>query len=168
MDQITIRKYLNSDFDAIVAQMNSLQAYFVDLDNAQEQKPFVDLNDASLYMMQAIKDAEEMDGVIYVAESSNQIKGFIQGVIVKHSDDVMHKLTHNQNVEGWIGLLFTDSEIRGTGIGRKLVNTIEQYFKEKGCTSMRLKVANNNGLAIGMYTKYGFRPRDLEMAIEIK
>ena len=167
MNQITVREYGYGDFDSIVKFMMSMQKYFVELDQHREQKAFASKQKAEEYIRQALKDVDEMDGAIFIAESENQLAGFIQGVIVKHKDDVMHQLTRNKNIEGWIGLLFTDPQFRCRGVGTSLIKSMRNYFKKMNCSSVRLKVASNNRLAIKIYEKHGFKPRDLEMAVGI-
>lgn len=167
MAKIEIRSYSKDDFDHLVTFMTDLQQYFSEIDTFQEQIPFATKKDAELYIQQAFKDASDMDGAIYVAEQDAKIVGFIQGVIVKHSDNVMHNLTHVKSTDGWIGLLFTDPAFRNQGVGKRLIEKMKAYFTKKGCNSMRLKVSSNNKLAISVYNKYGFKSRDLEMAVKI-
>jgi len=167
MAKIEIRNYRKEDFDHLVIFMTDLQKYFSEIDTFQEQIAFITKKDAERYIKQAFKDVADMDGVVYIAEHDGGIAGFVQGVIVKHSNDVMHNLTHEKSIEGWIGLLFTDPKVRNMGVGKQLLEKMKAYFSEKGCTSMRLKVSSNNKLAISVYDKYGFKPRDLEMAIKI-
>lgn len=167
MDNISIREYKENDFQAVVNFMIDLQNYFVELDQSKEKKPFSNRKAAEDYIKQAIKDVKAMNGGMYVAKYNNEIAGFIQGVIVRHKNDVLHNLTHRKGIEGWIGLLFTEPKFRGKGIGKNLIDAMKKHFKKHNCTSMRLRVASNNEMAINVYTKYSFVPKDLEMAIKI-
>ena len=108
-----------------------------------------------------------MDGILLVAESEDKIVGFIQGVMIEDNEDVMFKLTHIKRKDGWIGLLFVNPDTRGKGVAQSLIGKMKEFFKRNGCVSMRLKVDSNNKLAMNVYTKYGFTPRDLEMAVKI-
>ncbi len=164
---LKIREYSSNDYEQVVEFMLALQSYFAELDSTGGIKVFASERDARVYVDKALKDVHEMDGVIFVGEENGNVVGFIQGVIITHDQDVMHNLTHYRGSQGWIGLFFTDPEFRGRGIGKALLDKMKEYFKSKNCQSMHLKVAHNNKIAVGVYTKYGFTPRDIEMAVKI-
>lgn len=167
MGNIEIRPYRDSDFPSVAQMTNQLQSYFVSLDSHAEKKLFAKNEDTESYVRQALKDVCEMNGAVFVAAEKRKIVGFIQGVIVRHDNDVMHSLTHHPETEGWIGLFFTDPDQRGKGVGKALLNKMQEYFASKNCQSIRLKVASNNELAMNVYAEYGFTPRDLEMVMHI-
>lgn len=165
--EFKIRPYSSNDFDSLVEMTNQLQNHFVSLDLSSEIKPFFDHEEIIQYTKQALKDVQKMDGVVYVAEQSGGVVGFIQGVIIKHDKNVMHNFTHYQGAQGWIGLFFIDPKFRGRGIGKALLDKIKDYFESKGCQSLRLKVMHSNEQALNLYENYGFTPRDIEMAMKI-
>lgn len=167
MKNVTIREYVASDFDKIVDLMMMLQSYFKEIDISGEKVEFENRESAEEYVRKALKDDNDMDGKLFVAESESKIVGFIQGVIIEHNKDVMFKLTHRKRKDGWIGLLFVNPDVRGKGVAQLLIGDIREYFKNNDCVSMRLKVDSNNKLAMSVYNKYGFKPGDLEMAIKI-
>lgn len=146
-----------------------LQKYFSEIDQTHESLPYSDIDSAHHYMQKMIDDANNMHGKIFVAEWKNQIIGFIQGVIIDHKkgDDIFYDLSHNPSKEGWIGLLFVKPEHRGSGIGKKLLDKMKDYFKSENCTSIRLLVLSDNKRAIAVYEKNGFIRHDLEMALKI-
>lgn len=162
-----VREYLDSDFESVVGLMTALQSYFKEIDIYGEKVDFENRESTEKYINQAFEDVAKMNGKVFVAESDDKVIGFVQGIISEHKDDAMHNLTHAKGNAGWIGLLFVDSNYRSKGIAQSLLEKMKDYFKQKGCSSMRLKVDSNNKLAINVYEKYGFTPRDLEMAIKI-
>lgn len=164
---VHIRPYEDKDFHSIISLMTTLQEYFVDLDQSQEKKTFTTQKEAEEYILQTLKDVKEMDGATFVAEQDEHVIGFVQGVVKHHENDVMHILTHQKSIDGWIGLLFVEASLRSQGIGQLLINKMRDFFKEKNCTTMRLFVAHNNQRTIDAYEKYGFIPTELEMAIKI-
>lgn len=147
--------------------MIQLQEYFSEIDSFKECRIFTSTSEAADYMRQAIQDVNDMQGAIYVAEYQNSIVGFIQGIITNHSDEVMHNLSHVKSTDGWIGLLFLDPKYRGKGIGQLLLNKMKSYFQMNNCNTMRLKVASDNKLAIGVYAHYGFKQNDIEMILDL-
>lgn len=159
-----IRQYQLEDKPKVVQLMSKLQDFFVEIDTHQELKSFDSLQTAENYIDQAIKDATDMNGVVFIAESEHgEIVGFIQGIINEHKDDVMHNLTHRQAKDGWIGLLIVDEKYRNHGVGKQLLKRISDFFDEAGCSSIRLKVSSNNTHAIEVYKSLGFSERDIEL-----
>lgn len=162
-----IRPYTSKDYDAVAEMMNRLQQHFVTVDQAHEVRAFASIAEANAYVDQALQDVRTMNGVCFVAEIDNVVVGFVQGVIVPPSKDVMHDLGHLPSSDGWIGLLYVDPQYRGRGLGRKLIDTIKQHFVQKGCTKMRLKVLPENTKTIEIYRRYGFLPTDVEMTFSL-
>ena len=146
-----------------------LQKYFSEIDRTHESLPYTDMDDAHRYMQKMLDDVENMNGKVFVAEENNQVIGFIQGVIIKHKkgDDEIYDLSHNPSKDGWIGLLFVEPEYRGSGVGRELLDKMKNYFKSRGCTSVRLLVLSDNTHAVSVYKKNGFLCHDLEMVLKI-
>ena len=58
-----------------------------------------------------------------------------------------------------VGRIYTINvrpELRGRGIGRLLMNVIEDFFKREGCEEIILEVAVNNHPAINLYRSMGY------------
>ncbi len=168
MQPMIIRPYAPADHDALVHFMLELQSHFVAVDSMHEMRSFASLEEARTYFDQALNDVVDMHGACFVAEIDEEIVGFVQGVIATHESDVMHQLGHHHSKDGWIGLLFVDSDVRGQGIGRGLLDKMREYFHSQGCTTMRLKVMSDNVRAVHMYNAYGFKPKDIEMVLPLK
>jgi possible acetyltransferase len=164
-----IREMNINDRKYIDEMQFELQKYFSEIDKTNESLPYKNIEDAHQYMQQMINDVKSMNGKIFVAEEINQIIGYIQGVIIEHKkgEDKIYDLSHNPSKEGWIGLLFVKPEYRGGGIGQKLLDEMEGYFKSKYCTSIRLLVLSDNKHAISVYEKNGFMRHNLEMILKV-
>ena len=52
---------------------------------------------------------------------------------------------------------FVEPHLRGTGIGKELLLAIENEARRIGCCKLSLEVQENNPVARGVYTKFGFR-----------
>ncbi|MEZ6136445.1 MAG: GNAT family N-acetyltransferase [Pirellulaceae bacterium] len=52
---------------------------------------------------------------------------------------------------------FVEPRLRGNGIGNQLLLAIENEAKRIGCCKLSLEVQENNPVARGVYTKFGFR-----------
>ena len=159
-----IREYRDNDRQAIDELQYQLQEYFSKIDETKESKTYKSLKKAHLYIEQMIKDAENMNGKIYVAEKDGNIVGFVQGVIIEHKlgEDPVFDLSHEPRKEGWIGLLFVEPTFRHFGLGKDLMNKIEEYFISQNCDCLRLLTLSSNN-AVGFYKSCNFIPHDLEM-----
>ena len=52
--------------------------------------------------------------------------------------------------------LFVDPDFRKKGIGEKLVNEVEKFFKEEGLAYLKLEASSRNDNAIKFYQEHGF------------
>lgn len=167
-----IRKYdLTKDRPAVDELMVRLQEHFANIDKTKESLPFKDIESANKYMTKMIDDSDSMGGVVLVAEDENEdVIGFVQGVIIdhKHGDDIVFDTTHNERRDGWIGLLYVNENQRGKGIGKALMDSIQEFFVDNGCDTIRLLVLHDNVKTIEIYKKYGFIYHDVEMVKEAK
>jgi ribosomal protein S18 acetylase RimI-like enzyme len=57
--------------------------------------------------------------------------------------------------------LAVEPEHRGLGVGRALLECVEERARELGCCKLTLEVQENNARAIGLYTRFGFEPYQL-------
>jgi len=56
----------------------------------------------------------------------------------------------------WIGGFGVSPELRGRGLGRKLINAAENAARERGAAHMQLEVLQHNPAAIALYESSGF------------
>ncbi|HUD07568.1 MAG TPA: GNAT family N-acetyltransferase [Candidatus Saccharimonadales bacterium] len=162
-----IRNYQEADFADLVRLMDEFNDYIVSVDTSGVVKSYTSPADCETYTIQTIKDANERNGFIYVAEENGNIIGFVQGIIDNNDKDILYVLTHIPFADGWIGELYVKPEFRGQGIGKQLVAKANCYFKGKGCKYVRVYVLNDNVNTVNIYKKLGFKIRDLEMLSEL-
>ena len=53
-------------------------------------------------------------------------------------------------------------EARGKGVGRKLLNAVEEEARNLGCGKVTLEVRSDNTRAQGLYQSVGFKPSEPE------
>ena len=94
-----------------------------------------------------------------MAIEDNKIVGFITGEIFKK------KAWYNVQL-GEINNIFVLEEYRQKGIGKKLVKTMIDTFKQEGITNIDLYTFGNNVDAIKFYEKIGFKKYNVQMLYE--
>src|SRR5690606_24723083 len=87
------------------------------------------------------------DHVVFVAESADQIVGWIHGYL-------FHLLY--QETMGEIASLVVDQSYRKKGIGRRLVEAFEQWAKEQGCGGVFLRTNVKREEAHEFYRTIGY------------
>ena len=166
---VKIREFRDSDRGRVDAMQLALQKFFAETDSTGETRSYDSMEAAHQYMEKMLSDVQKMQGRLLVAVVDGEIVGFIQGVIIEHKrgEDAIYDLAHTEAKEGWIGLLFVEPEFRKRGIGQGLLDEMKAYFKESGCTCVKLLVLAENTGAIRVYRKNGFVGHELEMRLEI-
>jgi GNAT superfamily N-acetyltransferase len=63
---------------------------------------------------------------------------------------------------GYIGLLSVEPERQGTGLGRKVMEAAENFFKEIGCIKVELRIVSARTALLGFYRHLGYRESRVE------
>jgi len=99
---------------------------------------------------------------IFVAKLQEEIVGYVTIKITEKTNPSMR-----YRVQISIEAICVDENIRGKGIGTKLLNYVKEYGKQNGCTDMYLTVNEENENAINLYEKFGFRVKSIAYSMEI-
>jgi GNAT superfamily N-acetyltransferase len=141
MIEPTIRPFATTDSEAIVKLIAEYRA--------EDHGRSVDRSvvDATLHVF-----ANSAQGRILVAEIAGEVVGYV----------AVHWVPFPM-IEGWeayISDLIVSQSLRGGGIGRRLLETVEAEARERGCARLML---NNSRTAPSFlrrfYPKHGFRER---------
>lgn len=57
---------------------------------------------------------------------------------------------------GYFGMLSIEPARQGTGVGRRLVNVVEQYFRDAGCKFCDLKIVDVRRELHDLYRRWGY------------
>ena len=144
-------KYLEDVKDLLV----ELEEYIltIDKDNLDQLHP--DYHDKM-----ALLDLEEVNnnkGKCYLAIENGKAIGLIMGTIPPY--DEYDYLDYKCPPRGEITELIVTSKIRSKGVGQKLMNKMEEYFKSVGCEYVLVDVFAYNNIGIDFYNKNGYHPR---------
>ena len=144
-------KYLDDVRDLLV----ELEEYIIEIDEDKldilhpeykEKMAFVDL--------QKVKDN---NGKCFLAIDNDKAVGLIMGTIIKYDED--DYLDYKCPKEGEIIELIVSSKTRNKGVGKALMNKMEEYFKNVGCEYILVDVFAYNKHGIDFYNKQGYHPR---------
>lgn len=152
-------KYLEDVKDLLV----ELEEYILSIDKDSLDQLHPDYREKM-----AILDLEEVnknDGKCYLAIENDKAIGLIMGII--HTYEEYDYLDYKCPKRGEITELIVTKKIRSNGMGKLLMNKMEEYFKSKNCEYIHIDVFGYNELGIKFYEKDGYHTRMLNMIKKI-
>lgn len=150
-------KYLEDVKDLLV----ELEEYILTIDKDNLDRLHPEYRDKM-----AILDLEEVnnnEGKCYLAIENEKIVGLIMGYVRVY--DEYDYLDYKCPRSGEISELIVSNKVRSKGIGKLLMNTMEEYFKSIDCEYIFIDVFAYNTTAIKFYERQGYHIRGL---IDIK
>ena len=144
-------KYLND----VRNLLTELEEYIISIDEDN-----LDRLHKEYHNKMAILDLEEIsnnNGKCFIAIENNQVIGLIMGIIIKY--DKYDYLDYKCPKSGEITELIVTKKIRKKGIGKQLMKTMENFFKNEGCEYVLVDVFAYNENAINFYNNEGYHPR---------
>ena len=81
-------------------------------------------------------------GTFLVTEDGNELVGCVYGELRDES--------------GYVGLLSVEPARQGTGLGRRLMGAVEDFFREKGCKKVELRVVSAREPLPAFYRHLGY------------
>ncbi len=150
-------KYLEDVKDLLV----ELEEYIVSIDKDKLDQVHPDYREKM-----AIVDLEKVknnNGKCYLAIEKNKAVGLIMGCIFPY--DEYDYLDFTCPKRGEITELIVSKYVRSKGIGKKLMQKMEEYFKGLGCEYITVDVFAYNANAIKFYDINGYHSR---MYVNIK
>jgi len=104
-----------------------------------------------------LEEVRENNGKVYLAISDNKVLGLIMGIERKYSEE--DYLDYKCPKAGEITELVVTQKERSSGVGKALMNKMEEYLKSIGCEYVFVDVFAYNDNAINFYTKDGYHTR---------
>ncbi len=93
----------------------------------------------------------ETKTVLFFLDTKNKPRGFAELSIRSRVDGSLS--SHVGYLEGW----YVDTQYRGQGIGRKLVESAEKWVKEKGFSELASDAELENVTSVAAHKALGFR-----------
>ncbi len=110
----------------------------------------------------AVLDLEEIknnNGKCYLAIEEEKVIGLIMGYVIIY--DKYDYLDYKCPKSGEVSELIVSKRARNSGIGKSLMNKMEQYFKSINCEYIFIDVFGYNKNAIEFYKRQGYHTRML-------
>lgn len=114
-----------------------------------------------------VKDMQEVknnNGSIYLAIEDNQVIGLIMGVIRKPEQDFDY---NRPTFMGEVLELIVTKNTQNNGVGSKLLQKQEEYFKKNNCKTINIDVFGYNEIGKTFYYKNGYHPRMITVSKRI-
>ncbi|MFA9289367.1 MAG: GNAT family N-acetyltransferase [Weeksellaceae bacterium] len=160
---ITYREYTASDNDLLLSLTTKLDQYVKTLDPLKRIQLRPGFSELSL--QDTLKDVRDHNGKIWFAVDSERLVGYIAGVIGDQSQK--NKLEIGEHKLGEVLEIYLEEEYRSQGIGKTMLQMMEDYFKSHGCDSIWIDLFIHNTQALNAYRKFGFADRNVGMLKEI-
>lgn len=109
------------------------------------------------YFENLIKNEE-----IYIAKEDKEIVGYI---IFNIKEKENHSMRYRKQLN--IDNICVDERYREKGIGTKILESIKEIAKLKGCTDLYLTVNQENENAIKVYEKFGFKVKNIAYMMKL-
>ncbi|MFA4886593.1 MAG: GNAT family N-acetyltransferase [Candidatus Nanoarchaeia archaeon] len=149
---MNIRSYTAKDYPSLVRFMEELQDYLMNIDPLKRCRRLTDYG--KTYTNNLLKEIKKSKGVIFLVEDKGKLIGIVAGEIKKQTKENLLECVPSK--PGYIKELFVSKEYRSKGIGKLLMDHIENYFKKKNCTVVIINVLTANP-AHQFYNDLGYK-----------
>ena len=148
----------NSKYDEQIKDLLvELQNYLIDIDDWHTQVMLPEYREGNFQM--DLRKVNNQEGKIYLAIENELIIGLIMGVV--EEKDEIDKLTNDCAKTGSVIELIVKNNIRGNGIGKILLDKIENYFKSINCKRVNIEVFGPNKKGLNFYKKNDYIVRNM-------
>lgn len=159
---IEIIEYNSSYEEQVKDLFIELQEYIEKID--REKYNIVTDDFKEKYFERTLEQIKKYDGKMFLAREEKKILGVIVGVIHNEEESTFEFQAPKR---GKIVDVVVSKENQSSGIGTKLLDRMEEYFKEVGCKGVLLDVFAYNESAKKLYEKRGYFDRNIEMMKKI-
>ena len=133
-----------------------LQNYLIDIDDWHTQVMIPEYRE-NIFKLDMNK-VKKQNGKIYLSIENSIVNGLIIGIV--EEKDEIDKLTNDCAKTGSVLELVVKSNIRGNGIGKSLLDKIEEYFRSIYCKRINIEVFGPNKKGLYFYEKNDYIIRD--------
>ena len=147
--------------DEVKKLLKELQEYIVSLDPYHFN--IINDYDAKIYSKD-LEIVKKNNGKIYLAKENDEVIGLIMGIIREPESDFDYC---RPNKLGEVIELIVTKNIRNKGIGKTLLDKMEEYFKDNECKTINIDVFGYNDIGKSFYKKGHYHDRLITMSKQI-
>lgn len=163
--EVAIREYGGAaDRREFVRLMEELQDFLVSVDDLKRERRMPEYGEG--YTERTLQNVSKSNGVVYVAEAEGRIVGLVVGIMPEQTKEQL--LEQVPFKRGVVLELVVEDGFRGKGVGTMLMEKMEGYFKQNGCSVSGVDVFFPNKTAYRLYRKLGYRERDIWMTKKLQ
>lgn len=144
-------KYLEDVRDLLV----ELEEYIISIDKDELDQLHPEYREKMTLL--DLEEVNNYNGKCYLAVEEDKAIGLIMGCIPMY--DKFDYLDYKCPKRGEITELIVTNKIRSNGVGRELINKMEEYFKSVGCEYIIVDVFAYNKIGMNFYNKKGYHSR---------
>lgn len=141
-----------------------LQKYVVEIDKYKLNILSTKFRDK--YFDYMLADCNSNQGKCFVCVDGDKVLGMVAGYVEKYNE--RDKIDYSCPKKGIIAELIVDKNYRKDGLGTKLVNHMENYFKSISCKFVQIDVFAYNESAKKFYYKNGYEDRMVTVFKKLK
>ena len=154
----------NAEYDEqIKGLLVELQNYLIDIDDWHTQILLPEYREKIFKL--DMDNVQKQNGKVYLSIENELVNGLIIGVV--DEKDEIDKLTNDCAKTGSVLELIVKDNIRGNGIGKLLLEKMEQYFKSIDCKRINIEVFGPNARGLNFYLRNNYVIRDLIVSKKI-
>ena len=155
---IKITEYSEKYSEEVKKLLIELQEHIADLD--KEKYNILTDQFGEQYFEKTIKEVQEHNGKILLAQEDDKITGLIAGIINNEAEE---SFCFRAPKRGKITEFIVSEKFRSHGTGKLLLEKMEDFFKKSGCRDVLLEVFGSNKEARKFYCSKGYGERTVEM-----
>lgn len=160
---VELIEYSDKNHKDLIKCIDGLQKHVIEIDPLHRET--ASSGYAETYTENLLKAVREKEGKIFFAEVDEKIAGVIAGTIQQEAYGGTMEVIPAKSA--WVRELYVDQAYRGNGIGTLLMNKLEEYFINQGCTLVLLNIFAPNVDSHDFYKAKGYVDRGITMLKEI-
>ncbi len=162
--KITFKLCNKSNLKDLERCMEKLQDFLVNIDPLKRLRKLPEYG--KNYTNNLIKKIFKQEGLIILVYDKEKIVGCIAGIIEKQPKNNLLECIPTK--PGRILELFVLDSYRGLGVGKKLMQKMEDYFKNNKCDVVRVEVFVPNKNAHNFYQNLDYSDSVVDMIKKLK
>ena len=157
-DSMEIVKYTEQYRENVKELLVELQEYIVNLD--KEGYNIITPEFKEKYFNKVIQEVFAYEGSILLAKEQGNIVGLVVGII---NNEEEYSYDFKAPKRGRVTELVVSKKFRGQGVGVRLLEAMEDYFVQSGCSGSMIGVFAYNEEALQFYKQHGYFIRTMDI-----